>query len=353
VVTPGQQWWRTEPDTNLVLAASQKTRELEDERRGLLTRLLGSHWEAADLVTLPRPSRPGIVLDGAILGNLPADAKQALQEIQARTQDRIQTYIEAQQRDGKAPDPLEIAKIRQQSRAELQNVLAPGQLEEFLLRYSQSGDNLRSEFSQLKFFNPTPDEFRQIFRSTDAYDQRLQLLAGDNDPATIAQRKSLEDQREMAIKAALGPERYDLYRRLHDPLYREAYAEAQQAGTPETAAIMYEIKLASADEADRIKADASLTDSQKAIELKKLELEQMTANAALTGKELPPEPAPQPPPKKTYVTRPGDTANLVALLYGVPVNAIRAANPNIDIMRLKPGQSLTIPSAIDLPPLPP
>src|SRR5262249_4910910 len=64
LITPEQQWWRSEPDTNVLQVALEKTRALEDERRGLLSRLLGTNWESGDLVSLPRPSRPGLVLDG-------------------------------------------------------------------------------------------------------------------------------------------------------------------------------------------------------------------------------------------------------------------------------------------------
>src|SRR5207249_7580991 len=63
IVTPEQQWWRTEPDSNVVQVATEKSRVLDDERRALLARLLGTNWEAGDLVNLPRPSRPGVVLD--------------------------------------------------------------------------------------------------------------------------------------------------------------------------------------------------------------------------------------------------------------------------------------------------
>src|SRR5436190_24072996 len=39
IVTPDQQWWRTEPDTNVLRIALESLRRLEDERRNLLTRL--------------------------------------------------------------------------------------------------------------------------------------------------------------------------------------------------------------------------------------------------------------------------------------------------------------------------
>ena len=77
LVTAEQQWWRAEPDTNVVRAAAAKARVIEEERRSLLARLLGPNWESGDLVNLPRPSRPGVVLDGPVLGTFPMEIKQA------------------------------------------------------------------------------------------------------------------------------------------------------------------------------------------------------------------------------------------------------------------------------------
>jgi len=356
ILSPEQQWWRAEPDGNVVQVANEKARLLDEERHALLARLLGTNWEGGDLANLPRPSRPGIVLDGPILGVLSTDAKQALEEINIHSQNRLQSYLDAARREGRNPDPAELAKIRQQTRTELQRILSPPQLEEFLLRYSESAATLRAEMGQLKYFNATPEEFRLLFRSTDQLNEQIQVLAATSDANSLTQRKSLEDQRENAIKLALGPKRYEEYRLLQDPLYRDAVASAQQAGTPDSVWLMYQINLASASEQGRIQADANLTPEQKAIELKRLELEQLQANTAATGQELPPDPTVagglQPTPKKTYTIRPGDSASVVSMIYGVPVNALRAANPNKDLTRLKPGDSINIPPVI-LPPAPP
>jgi LysM repeat protein len=346
LVTPEQQWWRSQPDTNIVLAAAEKARELEEERRTLLTRLLGTNWETGDLVSLPRPSRPGVVLDGPVLGALALETKQAIQEANVRSQDRMEAYLEAQRRAGKEPDPTEMAKLRQQTRDELAHLLSPPELEEYLLRYSQDANDLRTEFGELRFFNPTSDEFRAVFRATDALDQRIDLLAGANDPASLAARKALEEQRENAIKVALGPERYQDYRMLHDPVYREAVATAEDADTPEAAQAIYAIKLAALAEQNRIRGDTNLTAEQKNIELKRVELEQLQANSVATGQGLLPEPPPLPPtpqPKKVYVLGPGDSASTIAMMYGLPVSAIKAANPKVDFNRLKPGVAITIP----------
>jgi LysM repeat protein len=283
-----------------------------------------------------------------VLGTLPADTKQAIQDVNVRSQERMQAYLDAQRRAGKEPDPVELAKLRQQTRDELAGLLSPPELEEFLLRYSQNGNDLRADFGQLRFFDPTPDEFRAVFRATDDLDQRIQLLADAKDPGSIEARKALEDQRENAIKVALGPKRYEEYRMLHDPVYRDATAAADEAGTPEAAGAIYAINLAALDEQNRIRGDTNLTADQKSIELKRVELEQLQAGAVAAGQDLPPEPPPEPPvipPKKVYVLGPGDSAATIALMYGLPVNAIKAANPNLDFNRLKPGDSVTIPGS--------
>lgn len=345
LVTPEQQWWRSEPDTNVLRLAMEKSRALDDERRALLSRLLGPSWEAGDLVNLPRPSHPGVVLDGPVLGALPADAKQAIQDINARSEARMQNYLDSVRQQGKSPDPAELARLRQQTRDDLAHVLPPAQLEEFLLRYSQEANNLRTEFSQLRYFNASADEFRAIFRATDSVDQQLQLLGDSNDPNTVQNRQALEAQRDNAIKIALGPDRYDEYQLLHDPLYRQAVATAEAAGTPESAQTIYQINLASASAQDAINSNTNLTADQRAVELKQIELDQLKANSAAMGHSLPPEP-PMPQqftPRRSYTIRPGDSPAVIGMIYGVPESAIRAANPNIDFTRLAPGDSIAIP----------
>src|SRR5580765_7154888 len=128
IVLPEQQWWRSEPDTNIAASANAKLAELDQERRALLVSLLGSGWETGDMLSLPRPTRAGIPLDGPALGVLPAEPKLAVQEIPIRGQDRAQTYIDAQRQAGKPVDPAERARIRQQTRNDLAGVLTPPQI---------------------------------------------------------------------------------------------------------------------------------------------------------------------------------------------------------------------------------
>jgi hypothetical protein len=357
VVTPDQQWWRSTPDPSVVKAAADKARALNNERRALLTRLLGPDWESGDLANLPRPSRPGVALDGPVLGQLPADVKKAVQDISAHAQERLQAYLDAQRRQGKEPGPAELARLRQQTRDELADTLTPAQLEEFLLRYSQDANNLRTELGQLKYFEATPEEFRSIFRATDAIDQQLEQLAGSNDANNVALRKSLLQQRENALKLALGADRYAQYSLLHDPAYRDAYATARQAGDPDAAETLYQINLATAQQKAAIRANTNLTAQQMAIELKRAELEQLQANAQALGQEVPSEEPPAPPPvtepppappipAHRYVLGVGETAATVATVFGVSLKDIQAANPGVRLNRLRPGDSILVPDSL-------
>jgi LysM repeat protein len=348
VTLSDQQWWRSELDTNLLAAATAKLRALEAERRALLTRLLGPNWEGAEPVVLAaavKRTPPAISLDGPVLGVLPPEVKQSLQNLAARSQERMQAYAEAQRQAGKPLDPVELTRLRQQTRAELAKLLSPQQLEEYLLRYSDNANTLRNELGQLKYFKVTPEEFRALFRARDQFDLQIQMLAGATDPNSVAQRKALESQRDNALKIAVGPARYAQYQSLHDAGYRDAYAAAQQAGQPGAASVLYEISRATTQEQDQIRANTNLTAEQRAIESKKAELEQLKANAQALGQNLPPEPpAPsKPPPSKTHVLAPGENASFLAHLYGVDPGALRTANPNLNFDKLKAGDSVSIP----------
>ena len=363
IISPDQQWWRSEPDPELVAAAEKRLRMLDTERRMLLSQLLGTTWETGDLVSLPRPSHPGLTLDGPVLGNLPADVKQTIQDISTRANERLQTYLDVQRQAGKKAETAEIAKLRQQTREEFARVLTPQQLEEFLLRYSQASNNLRNEMGQLKYFEASPDEFRAIFRATDSLDQQLELLAGKDDPNSVLQRNSLLQQRANAIQLALGKDRHQEFQLLHDPQFRNAVETAEKAGAPEAAQKIYEINQATVEELARIRANTNFTAEQKVIALKQAELEQLKASAQVMGQEVPAEPTTAEPDKTPkpaytvmshgYVLGIGDTAGNVASKYNVSLNALQAANPGVDLRHLKPGETIKVPGPLFTPTAPP
>ena len=348
VTSPEQQWWRSEPDADVAQVAVEKTRALDEERRALLTSLLGLGWESGDMVSLPRPSHAGVALDGPVLGVLPDDVKKSVQQIVANYQEQVADWRQAESEQDGQSDPASLVRLNQRLRKELAQVLSPQQLEEFMLRYSTTAANLRTDLGQLKYFNATPDEFRALYRTIDPINQQLQSIAGQTDAASVQQRAELEQRRDDAILKALGPERYAQYRLLHEQAYQDAATVAQQADSPASTPALYEINQATADEMTRIRSNTNLTDIQRAIALKRTELEQLQATALALGEELPPEPVKPPLPPKTppgaaHVLSQGETLQSISMLFGISTEQLRAANPTLDMDRLRPGTSVNIP----------
>ncbi|HMP81836.1 MAG TPA: LysM domain-containing protein [Verrucomicrobiota bacterium] len=346
ILSPEQQWWRSVPDADVERAARARISELEAERRSLLTGLLGLGWESGDLASIPRPTRAGIALDGPVLGALPEDVKKTVQQIVAAFQDQADDWLAAQ--EGRPTrDIAALSQLNRQLRKDLAQVLSPSQLEEFLLRYSTTASALRTELGRLDHFNVTPDEFRALFRANDAINMQLQSLAGATDAASQRQRAALEQQRDQAIRNALSPERYAQYRLLEEEAYRAAVAMAAQSDAAHSTPALYEINRATAEEMERVRANTNLTDSQRALELKRIELEQLKAVNQALGEELPPESPTEvstqkPPPGTAHTIRSGETLATVARLYSISIAELREANPHLSD-RLRVGDSVTIP----------
>jgi hypothetical protein len=278
IITPEQQWWRVDPDPAVAKAAAEDLDALEKERRALLTELLGPNWDTSRISQLADFNR---YLDGPVLGKLPLETKEAIRQIEARGVERRQAYLAAQQAGGNSPDARELARLRQETRGEMGKILNPAQLEEYLLRYSYNGQNLREETRGLGI---SPDEFRKIFRARDEIDQQIQLHFGGDDAASAKARVELEGKREAAVKEALGPERYDLYRYVQDPLFRQAQAVVEEVGAkPEAVLHIYEVNQAADEERRRLRSDASLSTEQRTAALERMVLEKEEALRKILG----------------------------------------------------------------------
>jgi hypothetical protein len=271
VVSADHQWWRSEPDIEAVEKAAAKLKGLEIERSNLLTRLLGPGWDTSGN-PLPPAMRTGITLTGPILGDMTPQAKQAVYEIASDTQQKIEAYQEAQRQAGREIDPLELARLRTESRGELAKVLTPQQMEEFLLRYSQTAYQMRADFHGVEL---TPEEFRNLFRARDPIEQHADLHYDGDDPAQIKRKQTLEAQREAAIQQTLGKERYATYKLYHDPVFRQSQITAEQYGAP-PALIMpiYQINQLTESERQRIRSDNNLTSDEKIDALASVQAEQ-------------------------------------------------------------------------------
>jgi LysM repeat protein len=338
------QWWRSDADEIGAQAGGERAAALDKERRALLAGLLGPDWEVPNYT---QALRYVIGLGGPAFSELSTEARQSVQEISVRFRQRLQSYLDAQQKDGKPADPIELARLHQQTRAELAQVLNPAQLEEFLLRYSQTATDLRT---QLRGVEVTPDEFRTLFRARDPVEQQLLAGSGDNDATTAQQRAALQKKVEDSLKEVLGPDRYQAYRMAQDAAYRDAVTLAQQAGAPASRIQnLYELLQTTRQEEARVRNDSTLTDEQKTQQLKDIADQQQKAQDQLLGTAQAQAAQPPVPPATTaaagtHAYSPGETVEQIAVQYGISANDIISANPNLDFRALKRGQPINIPA---------
>jgi hypothetical protein len=281
VVFPNYQWWRSEPDAAAVQAATDKLRELETERRSLLTSLLGPGWDQQNNEAIAAGG--GITLTGPILGDLTPETKETVYAIAAKAQLKIEAYQESQREQNEADDPMEMVRLREEPLTQLVTVLNPAQYEEYALRYSPSAQQLRE---QMRPVDLTQNQFRDLFNAINSINGQPVFYYTGIDPQLYRQRQQLRAQSDAIIKAVLGDQFYAVYQMSQDPLYRSSKAMVEQLGVPAaTAPAIYEINRATQAELDRIRNDSNMTSDEKIEAISQTQVEQQQSLQQILGPE--------------------------------------------------------------------
>jgi hypothetical protein len=264
---PEQKWWLPEPDMDALESGMDHIRTLEQEKAMLLTQLLGAGWDAQRTMA----GGNAIRFDGVVLSKLSPEAKSAVERIE---NDLRRTRAEAEERarrEGRTADPAELGQLRLEARRQLASILNPEQLEEYLLRYSQTADQMREE---LRGYGAEPDEFRRIFRARDAFEQQIAAL-NPSDPGTAARRAEFERLRDESIRQAIGSDRFGFYQLSQSPLFRQAQEQAEQTGAPpEKVLPIFRINQAVQEEIARIQSDRTISEDQRRVALAMVQQQQ-------------------------------------------------------------------------------
>jgi hypothetical protein len=294
---PEQKWWLPEPDMDALESGMDQLRTLEQEKAILLTQLLGVGWDAQRTMA----GGNAIRFDGAVLSKLSPDTKSAVEQIESSARRARAETEERARQDGRVADPAEFVELRQETRRQLAAILSPEQLEEYLLRYSQTADQMRDD---LRGYSADADEFRRIFRARDSFDQQIAAL-NPADSGTAVRRAELERARDEALRQSIGPERFAFYQLSQSPAFRHAQEQAEQSGAPpEKVVPIYRINQVVQQEVARIQSDQTLSDDQKRVALAAVSQQQqnsidriLTSEGADTVAAAVNEPAiPAPPP---------------------------------------------------------
>lgn len=277
------QWWKYEPDLSFIESEAKRFEALEREKRILLTQLLGENWDEEERYDKSTLAVSGLVLPGAVLSKLSSETVQQLNASYQKMKDAYNRHLTSRRAAGLSEDPVEVARIRKEFRSEIERILTPEQLEEFLLRYSHISSQLRARSQTL---NLTPQEFRSLFRVLDRIESQMTPSDFANTEVAAQRRATLMASAEEAIKQILGEERFQLYKYGEDALYTEAKNIASNLGLPnDIVNKIYEINKLVRSEIQRINNDSSLTEEQKASALEAAKQEQLNALQQLLGED--------------------------------------------------------------------
>ncbi|MEI7729070.1 MAG: hypothetical protein WCO56_05845 [Verrucomicrobiota bacterium] len=257
------QWWQSSLDTKAEERMNQQFEALHQEKSALLAKLLGPDWEQGSDQDIVNKALAKPYLSGAVLAQLPANVVSAVREGFEKLQADYLAHLKERDKAGREEDPLAVAKMRREYRAQLEKLLTPEQLEEYLLRNSRISEQLRD---QLHGLNVTPEEFRAIFRARDGVERQLLFGGYTSAEGMVRVADQMDDQAAVAIKQVIGLQRFQEFQQNQNPAYRDAKALTAETGAdPKVAGAVVELRNSLAQEEAAIQKDQDLTPEQKTV----------------------------------------------------------------------------------------
>jgi len=262
----------------------KELRDLDHEQRDLIKELLGvdfrvemaKYWAQEDDATeraygfLPPEKRDAVK-------SLFEQFDQAEQEIYARSKG---VFLDE--------DHAALRGIQKQREAEMAKLLTPEEIEEYHLRNSETANNLRA---QLSGFDPTEEEFRQIFRLQKTLDDTFNDAFNPSDESKAEARARAQSEAQEAVadevRKTLGDKRFAEYQRVQDNDYKSLLQFADRFEVPkEVAGKVYDMKLEAERQRQRLDSDPNLTDEQRQNGLNAIGRETQRSIAQTMGAKL-------------------------------------------------------------------
>lgn len=215
-------------------------------------------------------------------GNLPKDKTDQLQRISEDYDDLRQQATTAARGLMLPEDREKLALLEKEKRADLAQLLSPQEMEDYLMRTSNTTMQLRTA---LTAFNASEAEFRAIYQVKQAFDEKYSNRAF-YDAEAMKERTAAQAQVAEQLKASLGEARYAEYARTSDRGFQAINRIAQQANLPPATAIQaYDLRTNASKESNRIYADTALSTDQKRAALASLAQNTRTQLGTTLGAE--------------------------------------------------------------------
>jgi hypothetical protein len=174
----------------------------------------------------------------------------------------------------------QLRQIDQEQDAALSRLLTPQEKENYELSMSPTADRLRKE---LIGFNPTEDEFREMFRRQKAIDSAYEFEDPNDDSVRAA--RSADEQAMMAeFKAQLPPDRAAQLDRSRDPDYQNLCVLSERFDLPDgTSEALLDMRQTAEDQKRALLSNKDIPPERVEVALKAIQAETEKAARAALG----------------------------------------------------------------------
>ena len=165
-----------------------------------------------------------------------------------------------------AQDMAEIRQLRQDRDSSIATMLTPEQKMEYDLRKSPTAANMRL---QMDGFDPSEDEFRDIFAARKSFDDEHGVVPGSSISAgDMEGRQFAEQEMNNQIRDSLGDDRYQDYLRQTDYDYKSIAKITERQGLGENiSAQVYDMKGGAEELAREIRMNTGLPIEERQMQL--------------------------------------------------------------------------------------
>jgi hypothetical protein len=197
--------------------------------------------------------------------------------------EKLKEHLFDQAQNGQPIDPEQLKKIQEHRQQVLTQILTPEERVEYELRTSDTAERLRS---QLVGFNPSEQEFRDIYNLWQTHDEKFALVSPDD--ANARKAKEQDQQRiDQEIKNKLAPDRVVEYERTRSQDYQKLCFFAERYELPAaTVQALAEIKQIAENARQGLLSERTMAEGERQAGLKAIQEETQRAIRQNLGEKL-------------------------------------------------------------------
>ncbi|MEI9962137.1 MAG: hypothetical protein WDM76_13695 [Limisphaerales bacterium] len=267
------------PDSQMTKEQREQMRALRKEEADLLKSLFGEDFDRQQAQDAGSSN-----WTEQYYASIPKELREKVQDIDQRMSEAKQEIYAQNGGNFGFDQQADLQKVEKKYHDEMAKILSPEQLFEWDLRHSDTANQLKNDLSA---FDPTEDEFRELFKYKQAATELNPPRTPDDDPPQLTpeQRKAVQDQQKALddeLAQALGADRAKEYKLEQDYGYRNLI----ESGVPKESVFkLDDMKNQVQQAANKIQRDKTLTPEQRSAALSAVRTEAQNSINDLLGEK--------------------------------------------------------------------